>query len=111
MKLDGIFLMVITHFTRLPMEESTGLFISSFTPRYATTILFFDESNGFAGGYSNLLKTSDGGLTWSEVNNYIFSLFNLLFYHQNIGFISVPNGIRKTTNGGVDMEIYRITSL
>ncbi len=78
-------------------------FISRFSPRYATSIWFFDELNGFAGGYNYLLKTNDGGLTWSEVNN-TFSANSIFFLTKDTGFVGVSNGIKRTTNGGQDWE-------
>jgi photosystem II stability/assembly factor-like uncharacterized protein len=74
-------------------------FVSSLSPRYATTLWFKDELNGFAGGYYTLLKTNDGGITWSE-DPSVGSSHSLHFVNQNIGFASTHNGIFKTTNGG-----------
>lgn len=74
-------------------------FVSSFSPRYATTLWFVDELKGFAGGYYNLLKTTDGGLTWIE-DTTVGNAYSLQFLNQNIGFATTHNGIYKTTTGG-----------
>ncbi len=73
--------------------------VSSFSPKYATTICFIDEMNGFAGGYYNLLRTTDGGKTWIEDTN-VGNAYSLQFLNQNIGFATTHNGIYTTTNGG-----------
>ena len=74
-------------------------FVSSFAPKYAMTIWFVNELNGFAGGYQNLLKTTDGGLNWVEDAN-VGSAYSIQFLNDNIGFVGSPNRINKTTDGG-----------
>lgn len=77
----------------------TWEFVSSFSPKYATTIWFVNELIGFAGGYQNLLKTTDGGLNWVEDNN-VGSAYSIQFLNENIGFAGSHNRINKTTDGG-----------
>ena len=78
----------------------TWEFLSSFSPKYATTIWFVNELVGFAGGYSSLLKTTDGGLTWVEDSN-IYSPYSIFFLNENTGFVGSTNRINKTTDGGI----------
>ncbi len=74
-------------------------FVSSFSPRYATTLWFVNELIGFAGGDNNLLKTTDGGLTWFEDVN-VSNCYSIYFVNQMVGFACKHNGIYKTTDGG-----------
>jgi photosystem II stability/assembly factor-like uncharacterized protein len=74
-------------------------FVSSFSPNYVTTLWFVNELIGFAGGYNNLLKTTDGGLTWVE-DVSVSNCYSFYFVNQMLGFACKHNGIYKTTDGG-----------
>lgn len=49
-----------------------------------------------------ILRSTDGGQSWSQVNNTISSIFtDVFFVNENVGYISGGNTrILKTTNGG-----------
>ncbi|MBK9096805.1 MAG: T9SS type A sorting domain-containing protein [bacterium] len=75
------------------------------------TIFFFDSLSGFAGG-SDILYTSDGGDTWTEVeidSNMVsdfpihkFKFFNRQFGYACGGRIDVAGVVWKTTNYGLN---------
>lgn len=83
--------------------------VSSFSPKYATTIWFVNELEGFAGGYQSLLKTTDGGINWTE-DSRIGSGYSIFFLDENVGYISSPNGINKTTDRGTTWTYIGIPS-
>ena len=88
---------------------------SSFYPSYAflNSIFFIDDMNGFIAG-SKFIKTTDGGISWNEVNSGVSSSdpsfpdpnFNdVYFVNNNLGFaiykaFGVGDGVIKTTDGG-----------
>jgi len=64
-------------------------------------VTFVNQNTGFIASRNSLIKTSNGGLTWSVpmyIGNNIRSVY---FINENIGFISCGNTMYKTTNGGV----------
>ncbi|MCW8811205.1 MAG: YCF48-related protein [Ignavibacteriaceae bacterium] len=73
--------------------------ISNLSPRYAYSLWFINEMKGFAVGYQYLLSTTDGGVTWNEVNN-VYSTSSIYFYTSNVGFVGGLNSIYSTSNGG-----------
>jgi len=82
---------------------------SSFAPSNAflNAVFFIDDMTGFIAG-SKLIKTTDGGATWNEVNTGITSnaIFqDVYFVDDNLGFAVYRDpfngdGAIKTTNGG-----------
>jgi len=73
--------------------------IGNLSPRYAYSLWFINEMKGFAVGYQYLLSTTDGGVTWNEVNN-VYSTSSIYFYTSNVGFVGGLNSIYSTSNGG-----------
>ncbi len=77
--------------------------------QYYNTMFFIDSLNGYLGGspYPGspfILKTSDGGETWTEVNiNSMPTSIN--FTNNSTGFCAAFNGIYKTTDGGVSWNL------
>lgn len=78
---------------------------------FITSILYFDELNGWMGGKPHaLVKTSDGGITWQQafVDTSLLAFFpvlNVKFYNDNIGYASggmfdIAGVVWRTTNGG-----------
>ncbi len=71
-------------------------------------IEFLTENKGFAVGYDIVLKTEDGGLTWTELTlgAEVYLYNNLTFYNENVGLISAQLNdstafaIYLTTDGG-----------
>lgn len=70
------------------------------------SVYFVDENIGYTTG-SITLKTTDGGITWSDlyVNNNLGWMRSVYFLDPQIGFLSGPAGlILKTTDGGMTWE-------
>jgi photosystem II stability/assembly factor-like uncharacterized protein len=71
-------------------------------------IQFLSTSTGWiAGGYGTvsgiLLKTTDGGLSWTTLFNSSNLLWDVLFLNSNTGFIcGNANYFAKTTNAGIN---------
>jgi len=70
-------------------------------------IHFINEQVGFAAGYHEVYKTTDGGLNWSEIASNVFvnGPNGVWFMSENIGFIIGSDGgsnpqVSKTINGG-----------
>ncbi len=77
--------------------------------QYYNTMFFIDSLNGFVGGSQSpgpyfILKTSDGGETWTEANiNSAPSSIN--FPSNSTGFCTAFDGIYKTTDGGISWNL------
>ena len=66
--------------------------IGNLSPNYAYSLWFKDEADGYAVGYQYLLSTTDGGVTWNEVNN-VFWTNSIYFLNSDVGFIGGYNNI------------------
>ncbi len=79
---------------------------STTSPGFSVTKLFFlDASNGWVGGADGkVAKTTDGGVTWTNVNagteSANFYIDRIYFKDSNIGWIT-GSKTRRTTNGGL----------
>ncbi|RFS18281.1 YCF48-related protein [Emticicia sp. C21] len=74
-----------------------------------TDVFLLNQNHGWAVGmYGTVVKTTDGGLTWSVLNNTISIHLNAVhFINESTGIIVGSNKIYRTTNGGVNwVEIY-----
>ncbi|MGV3630016.1 MAG: T9SS type A sorting domain-containing protein [Bacteroidota bacterium] len=88
--------------------------IPSGTDKKLNTISFPSSMVGYIGGNDSLLlKTSDGGRTWSEMNYSGVTFYpggehilNLQFVSETVGFMTVGpySGNYKTTDGGMTWE-------
>ncbi len=69
---------------------------------WITHIYFHSENLGFLLGYNIILKTEDGGITWSEYNhNLNKALRSIYFIDNNTIFIGGDNGtLLKSNNAG-----------
>ncbi|HRG58000.1 MAG TPA: YCF48-related protein [Bacteroidia bacterium] len=85
--------------------------IQSGTLKKINTICFSSATIGYLGGNDSLfMKTTNGGLTWSQINftgvNFFPSgahILNLQFLNDNVGFMTVGpySGSYGTTDGGL----------
>ena len=85
--------------------------INSGTNKKINTICFTSSTIGYLGGNDSLLmKTTDGGATWSNINfngiNFLTGgehIINMQFLNDNVGFITVGpySGSYGTTDGGL----------
>jgi photosystem II stability/assembly factor-like uncharacterized protein len=67
-------------------------------------VYFIDTSKGFvAGGFGDILMTTDGGINWNHVNSPVTDfLYKITFKNALDGFIVGSNGtILHTTDGGI----------
>jgi photosystem II stability/assembly factor-like uncharacterized protein len=74
------------------------------------SIYFINAFTGWIGGLSYILKTTDGGVTWS---NYVLDPFgdmlSVFFPDQNTGYAAGnPNRLWKSTNGGTNWNLLTI---
>ena len=66
-------------------------------------IQFVSSDIGFANNGS-LFKTLNGGESWSGFGNMNFSIDQVQFFNENIGWLSSNDKIYKTVNGGQTWE-------
>jgi photosystem II stability/assembly factor-like uncharacterized protein len=77
---------------------------------FFTDIDFTDEMTGYLCTYLGpILKTTDGGYTWTNVNSdssLVFTFQNMFFLNENVGFGTVytGGGVWRTIDGGVHWE-------
>jgi photosystem II stability/assembly factor-like uncharacterized protein len=66
------------------------------------SVQFIDANNGWAAGGNYLLKTIDGGISWSQVNrDTAYAIFAVYFVDSDTGFVFGANGyLSRTTDGG-----------
>jgi photosystem II stability/assembly factor-like uncharacterized protein len=62
-------------------------------------IQFINEQIGYSSSLTEILKTTNGGITWTEINNS--SITSFFFLNENIGFVNTNSGLYKTIDGGI----------
>jgi photosystem II stability/assembly factor-like uncharacterized protein len=68
-------------------------------------IQFADGMHGWIGGYKELIITTDGGLTWSNIAlEEAGSISDFIFLNNDEGWIGADNGVFHTTDGGFSWE-------
>ncbi|OJJ18696.1 hypothetical protein BKI52_24125 [marine bacterium AO1-C] len=83
------------------IEQNSG------TSRSLQSVFFVDDKVGYAAGEgilsSVLLKTTNGGATWTSLPNNIATgeVLGLYFTDVNTGWISTRNALHQTTDGGI----------
>ena len=92
--------------------------INTGTNKKINTICFTSSSVGYLGGNDSLLmKTTNGGATWSNINytgiNFLPGgehVLNMQFLNDNVGFITVGpyGGSYGTTNGGLTWNLINL---
>lgn len=72
------------------------------TSQFLQNIQFINEIVGFASAYGELLKTSDGGYTWTNIGNVnSISLYSAFYFvNDSVGFKLSNQDLYKTTDGG-----------
>ena len=76
--------------------------VTSPYPGNMWTIEFVDQDTGFIGANTAILKTTDGGNSWtSESSGAVFSINNFAFPSATTGYYAANNSVvGKTTDGG-----------
>lgn len=74
-------------------------------------VFFVNDKTGFTGGSNYLGKSTDGGITWSEIKlSFKPYIDNMFFLNENYGWVPAHNEqnsqnfIMRTTDGGVNWE-------
>ncbi len=73
-----------------------------------TDLKFFDKNNGYVMMSGKLLKTTDGGQKWSEINPDIPDFFTtkMCFVHVNTGWVGGSAPANKNMNAGTTADAY-----
>ena len=66
-------------------------------------VSFADVNIGTVVGDGQILRTTDGGLTWDSLSSDTFGLWDVHFVNTNVG-MAVGGAILRTTNGGVTWD-------
>jgi photosystem II stability/assembly factor-like uncharacterized protein len=92
--------------------------INSGTTKKINTICFTSSTIGYLGGNDSLLmKTTDGGATWNQINysgiNFSIGgehIINMQFLNNDVGFITVGpySGSYGTTDGGLTWSLINL---
>lgn len=70
---------------------------SSYLSESISCVYFIDDKNGFATtANGNILKTTDGGLTWETEDNIEFNYLSS-FFNKNTGYTVTHSKIFKIT--------------
>lgn len=107
------FLTFIFAFTLSPALFSNPLFQYQSSGILNTGIYLLNNNTGYlTGANGNIIKTTNGGVTWEYQGNYSNQhLYNVKFINDNTGFtISTGGYFWRTTNGGNRWSAAIITS-
>lgn len=65
-------------------------------------ITFTDAFNGYASGPRTIVKTTDGGYTWTQlnINNLTFFTTDIIFINSQTGFVFAEQWTFRTTDAG-----------
>jgi len=79
--------------------------LQSSTPNLnLSTMHFFDQNTGWVAGDLTVMRTTNGGATWTTSN---FSglgvgfVYDLTFMDESVGWMATQNGLYKTIDGGI----------
>ena len=84
------------------------------TLKFLSSIFFVDENSGYVVGDSPIgapiLKTTDGGVTWSTQYMQTNMLYSVYFIDSNTGFIAGKYGVMlNTSNSGANWIMHQIS--
>ncbi|MEL1245071.1 YCF48-related protein [Flavobacterium sp. DGU11] len=84
------------YFTELTTNNSTDFI----------TVFFADANNGYASdSFGKLMKTTDAGETWTELQNISMEIRSIFFLDANKGYVAGDVGrVYKTNNGGTSWQ-------
>jgi photosystem II stability/assembly factor-like uncharacterized protein len=69
-----------------------------------TKIIFVDSTTGFLLGRTDLMKTSDKGITWKKNDNSSSYNFDIFFLDKENGWLSSDNKLLRTSDCGESWE-------
>ncbi|MCF8380704.1 MAG: DUF5018 domain-containing protein [Bacteroidales bacterium] len=84
-----------------------------FGSRYVNSIKFLDENNGFIAGNTILLRTNDGGATFTDLYPTVITvsgdstifIYDLIYIDENEWFVQTStNGVYATYDGGASYK-------
>ena len=69
-------------------------------------VQFVNENYGWFVGAYYTYKTTNGGTTWTMINQDDYSNNSLSFLNEQTGYIGSGSGLKKTTNGGTNWSYF-----
>lgn len=98
--MQRIILLFTTFFCITNMTNSQWTSLNTGTTSMYESMYFFNASNGIVSSTSDVIKTSNGGTSWSVVNTA--GIRDIDFANSSIGYAAGLSGssLYKTTNGG-----------
>lgn len=80
--------------------------LASYPDLWLSEVTFVDENTGFVAGEGNgsgaILKTNDGGMSWSRIYESDKPVRGIHFIDENVGYGILYSSIIKTINGGLE---------
>ncbi|RPI19600.1 MAG: T9SS C-terminal target domain-containing protein [Ignavibacteriae bacterium] len=84
--------------------------VSGMDSMYSADIQFINEYTGFIGGgyyigysyHGSVWKTTNGGNSWQKFDICNYSIDDISFVNESVGFAKCGSVIFKTTNGGIN---------
>lgn len=68
-------------------------------------IFFLNYNTGFCGANSFLYKTTNAGLNWVQIANFLRDPTSMFFFNENTGWVGATiSTFYKTTNGGINWD-------
>jgi photosystem II stability/assembly factor-like uncharacterized protein len=100
---------ILNGYGRILKTTDSGLnwtpYVISFIDKELITCKFFPTGTGYAGGYSTLLKTTNGGENFVVLTDRSYNVFGMHFFNETTGWICGGSGLLlKTTNGGTEWK-------
>lgn len=91
----------------LTFSQTNWTVVDSGSSSALKDVQFTSDSVGFiVGGNGTLLKTMDGGSTWSVIMmNTTEDFISVSFISDTVGYVASQNSIYKTTDGGISWLI------
>ena len=102
----SFFLFVMLFIQSISFSQSvwTTQYLNNVEGNFLRRVQFINELTGWAcGGHGTLIKTINGGNTWSVISNGTTSFLSCIYFiDENTGWIGSEDAVvKKTTNGGI----------
>ena len=106
MKKNQIFSIILTIFLLTSYSSHSQVYqwfpLISGTTQNLSSVVFTSVDTGYARGSNIMLKTTNGGLNWTQLNVPSGNNIYLRFFNNNNGWVNSQNGLIRTTNGGLN---------